>query len=90
MTAKHTLGPWLYEPGETLSAVSAGKGDDYSSIAFLTLPNHAANARLIAAAPDLLEALKAMRDDTTIAAVCRSPLWAVMVNAIEKAEGADK
>ena len=35
----------------------------------------------------LLEAVKAMRDDPTIKAVCASPLWAQMVNAIEKAEG---
>jgi hypothetical protein len=46
-----------------------------------------ANAHLIAAAPDLLAALESMRDHPTIAAVCPSPLWAQMVNAILKARG---
>ena len=45
------------------------------------------DARLIAAAPELLEALIALRDDPVISGVCKSPLWAKMVNAIEKAEG---
>jgi 4'-phosphopantetheinyl transferase EntD len=39
------------------------------------------------AAPDMLDALRAMRDDPTVKAVCRSPLWAQMVDAIAKAEG---
>jgi hypothetical protein len=46
-----------------------------------------ANANLISAAPDLLAALEAMRDNPTIAAVCPSPLWAQMVDAILKARG---
>ena len=41
----------------------------------------------VLAAPDLLAALEAMRDHPTIRAVCPSPLWAQMVNAILKARG---
>ena len=58
MSHKHTPGPWHLEADEKLSAISCGKGEEYKSIAFLTLPNHQANARLIASAPELLEALK--------------------------------
>ncbi len=46
-----------------------------------------ANARLIAAAPDLLEALEVMRDNETIRAVCPSPIWATITAAIAKARG---
>lgn len=44
---------------------------------------------LISAAPDMLEALEAMRDNATIRATCPSPLWATMVSAIAKARGVD-
>ena len=46
-----------------------------------------ADAHLIAAAPDLYEALKALQQDDVIRAVCPSPLWAKMVNAMMKARG---
>ena len=48
----HTPGPWNYEPGDPVSSVSTMIDGEYSAIAFLSLPNHAANARLIAAAPN--------------------------------------
>jgi hypothetical protein len=56
--AEHTPGPWRLEASETLSAILCGEDEKYESIAFLTLPNHQANARLIASAPDMLEALE--------------------------------
>ncbi len=46
-----------------------------------------ANARLIAAAPDLLKALEMIRDNETIRAVCPSPIWATITAAIAKARG---
>ena len=43
--------------------------------------------RMSLASRDMLAALEAMRDHPTIRAVCPSPLWAQMVNAILKARG---
>jgi len=105
--AKHTPGPWTYEPPEYGFEYNDNEGElggflgpdgkyimgfghnetYYNSCGEPPSPS---DARLIAAAPDMLEALKAMRDDPTIQAVCASPLWAQMVNAIEKAEGKAK
>ena len=64
MTTRHTEGPWRYlegRDGEFLVSCESGgfaplariKGDKRS-----TLKDAKANARLIAAAPDLLEALR--------------------------------
>jgi hypothetical protein len=60
---KHTMGPWIIDgtQGEELVILQANDapetiaslGDDYS-------PENMANARLIAAAPELLEALQAV------------------------------
>lgn len=66
--SKHTAGPW-HQDGHNLSAiirctVPRGHPDakhtcgDYETVARCEGDNWAANARLIAAAPDLLEALK--------------------------------
>lgn len=67
MESKHTPGPWTYDEdhniesptgrvvsvGWTGYAGESGSGEIYEE----------ADARLIAAAPDLLEALKAVRDE---------------------------
>lgn len=58
----HTPGPWTAQ-GEfvdptPVNAVVASDGDGFHSIARTFGPPAKANARLIAAAPDLLEALK--------------------------------
>lgn len=55
---KHTPGPWKfwYEPGYC-GEINAANGASVCS--FVTEPN-AANAQLLAAAPDLLEALEAV------------------------------
>ena len=93
--AKHTPGPWSFKvaPNGDCGIMANGTGIFAEAFADIrhahecNLDEALANARLIAAAPDMLDALKAMRDDATIKAVCASPLWAQMVNAIEKAEG---
>lgn len=46
-----------------------------------------ANAHLIAAAPDLYAALEAIRDNEVVRAVCPSPLWGKMADAMMKARG---
>jgi hypothetical protein len=62
METKHTPGPWTVDDGETLRIRGADKSS-VCTINWLTLtsrrlaPEGYANARLIAAAPDLLDAL---------------------------------
>lgn len=57
MTIKHTRGPWLLTFGEHDAAIHAG-----ATIAMVddTMGGWKANARLIAAAPDMLAALVGM------------------------------
>jgi len=51
----HTPGPWrISKDGDFLEAPN---GDPIADLRYLHLPNNEANARLIAAAPELLEAL---------------------------------
>ena len=62
----HTPGPWGIEVstnmGHTVRVVAKvgrdGIGDDICRLGDVTKPGHEANARLIAAAPELLEALE--------------------------------
>ena len=49
-----------------------------------------ANAHLIAAAPDLYAALEAIRDNEVVRAICPSPLWGKMADAMIKARGETK
>jgi hypothetical protein len=61
MSGQHTPGPWLLDQSAEMSSISASGADgEYIGITYMTLPNHEANASLIAAAPDLLEALRDM------------------------------
>lgn len=52
MTSKHTPGPWLVKGKQSI------RGSDGEYIAKTNWNNGAANARLIAAAPELLSALQ--------------------------------
>lgn len=72
MTSKHTPGPWVID-GHNMSSIircTAPKGHpdakhvcgDYETIADCKGDNWKANARLIAAAPDMLEALRQCSD----------------------------
>lgn len=82
----HTPGPWekrqeAVDPDWWIVMTTGG------SIVANVNNADTANASLVAAAPDLLKAAKAMRDDPVIKTVCSSPLWAVLVNSIARAEG---
>ena len=59
MSAAHTPGPWAeFEPTDTLHAVRSVLGKIVADVGYSgTIEGDKANARLIAAAPDLLEAL---------------------------------
>ena len=77
MTTQHTPGPWIGAgpsfgdtfPRYTTSIMTDWEHEDEGHIDICELPFHhhddenEANARLIAAAPDLLEALKEMLDN---------------------------
>jgi len=77
MTTKHTPGPWVHRPGQTDGHWIIGlpndipeciglRGDEYMCVSGIcTEPD----ARLIAAAPELLEALQALVSDAEDAEV---------------------
>ena len=70
--AKHTKGPWCVDAGHRGTAWNIDTADDQIAIALaqqlvgddLHQTKRAANARLIAAAPDLLEALEVLYNET--------------------------
>jgi hypothetical protein len=77
MTTKHTPGPWTIEPHGATTALYADRDDGSHGFRGINLrhglrlmnlddgdSNFEANARLIAAAPELLEALKWILDYT--------------------------
>ena len=97
MTAKHTPGPWVWQAEEECligPIFVVMRQDEEGRKVFADYPDGTtqANARLIAAAPDLLEALKDARDHIHGSA----PDWhnrtremvAEIDAAIAKAEGA--
>ena len=62
MTAKHTPGPWITN-GRAIEQAETTERKETLVIAYAEdehNEDHVANARLIASAPDLLEALKAI------------------------------
>lgn len=87
MSTKHTPGPWYVEDDERgiLTTVTS----DYGDIDYLTLPNHRANACIIAAAPELLEALEAIvnRSEVDHEVCIRQPDYDRALAAINKAKG---
>lgn len=91
MSAKHTPGPWVVE--ETEDTFFILQGEDSDQIATVDKAFDAGNARLIAAAPELLEALKyalaaipkpTMQDKN---AAERLATLAAIQDAIDKATG---
>ena len=86
-THTHTPGPWRYAPGEIVYGPS---GETVASCRFVTnfKDTNVANMRLVAAAPDLLAALKAMMNrygDKSEHPFCDASISARA--AIVKAEG---
>lgn len=62
-TTQHTPGPWL--AGQTITAADPGRAPgSYERITIASRVNNMANARLIAAAPELLNMLQRMIDET--------------------------
>lgn len=92
MNAKHTPGPWRVGKLVPAMIFDSHYGDTVATVATFAAPESviAANARLVAAAPELLEALKVLRerhqiDDPHHAHLCEFCKQADA--AIAKAEG---
>ena len=86
---KHTPGPWRIDPGPGFSRNRIEDADGICVAFAWGLGLEAdANARLIAAAPDLLVALKEAADP--IAGHLHGPTLDRALAAIDKAEGRDR
>ena len=77
---KHTAGPWSYWQGagagdESHAEITSKDGDIVVAAFNDMIPDGEANARLIAAAPDLLEALMMARDALATALRTAAPDW---------------
>jgi len=80
--SKHTEGPWEFDSGDDGAVIY---NPDIGTVANIpdNLTGHKANARLIAASPDLLEAAKAIAANPFISSDCKADVLA----AIRKAGG---
>lgn len=74
MSTKHTPGPWIVQekyPFHVMTSDGFAVADTDLSYSSLDEQSQAANARMIAAAPELLEALRSARccvkDDSAVA-----------------------
>lgn len=82
-----TPGPWTYEAG--LEGFYIGNGEAIATIVYgyIDHPQNIANARLIAAAPDMLAALQMIADDVRSGSF-PTPIQNAVIAAIAKATGA--
>jgi hypothetical protein len=90
--ATHTPGPWHIEEHKhtpaTIVSTGAHRHIEVGCVFYTDLESGAANARLIAAAPDLLEALKAyVHVDNRGGCARDARLFGLAKRAIAKAEG---
>lgn len=92
MSEKHTPGPWRLHEQRGRTYVVAGRGVEAGEFmghliaAETTCPDWPANARLIAAAPDLLAACEAVLSAPVVAAP--HPCWQMVRDAVARAKGA--
>ncbi|WP_309382015.1 hypothetical protein [Cerasicoccus frondis] len=91
---QHTPGPWTTTFGGAKQiAVIHQKGGKYiakvDGFPLRNLDEIETNARLIAAAPELLEALESLQDFAAmrVAGEMNNPIWSKVANAIAKAKG---
>lgn len=91
MNTKHTEGPWQIgnKNGNLINYIFSEDGEHIAEVSFLTVnpKRREANAKLIAAAPDLLSALKAIQEELELNQPCMIERIAIVShNAINKAE----
>ncbi len=90
--SKHTPGPWTFRQAGANWRVYASDGRSFDAGDALYHPENEANARLIAAAPELLRALEDLVDEQNGPPLIRyEKSWAAAMgkarSAIAKAEG---
>ena len=98
--SKHTPGPWAIKKSPKAEAVTDGKdwpwlvsyndGGYEGYLAIVQTENAKANARLISAAPELLEALENLERTAGLPAMQDDPARAAARAAIAKAKGETK
>ena len=85
---KHTPGPWCVEGVGIRALVRAGINGVIVAVRHrLSAQEHEANARLIAAAPELLESVKALLGCMSLAGWDGDPIAVKALAAIAKATG---
>ena len=87
MSAKHTPGPWVVKADEEIVYGTSHEGEHI--VVVYELNTNEADARLIAAAPDLLEALQRCVDHLEYTELGRQAFTAAKA-AIDRATGADQ
>lgn len=90
---KHSPAPWTTEPHGSTIALYSGRDDRHHGARLMNLDdgniNFEANARLIASAPELLEALKGLLNAMLFGSIVEEQrAGARALKVIEKAEGA--
>jgi len=83
--SKHTPGPWMIDKAGDIYAGEPSEGTRVDVMNYWGTDG--ANAHLIAAAPDLLEALEQAHREMTSHAVGTMPKHCYMCKAIAKAKG---
>ena len=92
---KFTPGPWRYDrtngsPTTGEHMIAGAKPGYLAEVRDCGSGDVRANTHLIAAAPDLYAALELIRNNEVVRAVCPSPLWGKMADAMIKARGETK
>lgn len=84
---KHTPGPWrvkIYKPYRS-EAIIVNNDGEIASVDLACMPGAEADAYLIAAAPDMLEALESIAPMLPHGVVDSDPQWAAAINAVRVA-----
>lgn len=95
MEPKHTPGPWVFDPERTsegtllvvTTPTPLGHQEAIAEALKLSVGNTEANARLISAAPEMLEALRAVLDEDRWVNKVHPDCVEIIRAAINKAEG---
>lgn len=87
MKTEHTKGPWRIDSQTRFGDFTIAAGENVKTCEFIAKTQSEANARLIAAAPDLLAALRELCADKYLADPINTERMKNTRVAISKAEG---
>ena len=85
MKTEHTNGPWRIDSQTRFGDYTIAAGENVKSCEFIAKTQSEANARLIAAAPDLLHALKCLVRETSFLIHGDGTNGAIVANEIRNA-----